>query len=72
MLRGLQHAFEDVSNERSANVLIICSSIPKVFCAGTDLKHIFLLASASSERLCNSSCFKFAVEVSVPLRMTFQ
>lgn len=38
MLRGLQQAFEVVSNERSANVLMICSSVPKVFCAGADLK----------------------------------
>ncbi|WMV43523.1 hypothetical protein MTR67_036908 [Solanum verrucosum] len=40
MLRGLQQAFEAVSNERSANVLMICSSVPKVFCAGADLKEI--------------------------------
>ncbi|XP_009796417.1 putative enoyl-CoA hydratase 2, mitochondrial [Nicotiana tabacum] len=39
MLRGLQQAFEAVSNERSANVLMICSSVPKVFCAGADLKE---------------------------------
>ncbi|KAJ8526730.1 hypothetical protein K7X08_029207 [Anisodus acutangulus] len=39
MLRGLQQAFEAVSSERSANVLMICSSVPKVFCAGADLKE---------------------------------
>ncbi|KAK4728447.1 hypothetical protein R3W88_021435 [Solanum pinnatisectum] len=39
MLRGLQQAFEAVGNERSANVLMICSSVPKVFCAGADLKE---------------------------------
>ncbi|KAF3665381.1 hypothetical protein FXO38_09633 [Capsicum annuum] len=38
MRRGLQKAFEDVSNECSANVSMICSSVPKAFCAGADLK----------------------------------
>ncbi|PHU03702.1 hypothetical protein BC332_28953 [Capsicum chinense] len=36
--RGLQKAFEDVSNECSANVSMICSSVPKAFCVGADLK----------------------------------
>ncbi|CAN4078045.1 unnamed protein product [Withania somnifera] len=39
MLRGLQQTFEAVSNERSANVLMICSEVPNVFCAGADLKE---------------------------------
>lgn len=38
MLRGLQHTFETVHKDHSAKVLMICSSVPKVFCAGADLK----------------------------------
>ncbi|KAG5554310.1 hypothetical protein RHGRI_011987 [Rhododendron griersonianum] len=38
MLRGLQHSFEAISRDSSANVLMIRSSVPKVFCAGADLK----------------------------------
>lgn len=41
MLRGLRHAFASVDTDPSANVMMICSSVPKVFCAGADLK-VFL------------------------------
>ncbi|XP_022923368.1 probable enoyl-CoA hydratase 2, mitochondrial isoform X2 [Cucurbita moschata] len=40
MLRGLRHAFESVDSDPSANVMMICSSVPKVFCAGADLKGL--------------------------------
>ncbi|KAK4486497.1 hypothetical protein RD792_009180 [Penstemon davidsonii] len=39
MLRGLQYTFEAVNRDHSAKVLMICSSVPKVFCAGADLKE---------------------------------
>lgn len=67
MLRGLRQAFEAVSNERSANVLMICSSVPKVFCAGADLKvqllplcYVFLIRDKGNLQgktpfLCNNS-----------------
>ncbi|KAK6115451.1 hypothetical protein DH2020_007720 [Rehmannia glutinosa] len=35
---GLQYSFETVNKDHSAKVLMICSSVPKVFCAGADLK----------------------------------
>lgn len=38
MLRGLQNAFEDINRDASANVVMIRSSVPRVFCAGADLK----------------------------------
>ncbi|PKI39754.1 hypothetical protein CRG98_039799, partial [Punica granatum] len=38
MLRGLRHALGVLKEDASANVLMICSSVPKVFCAGADLK----------------------------------
>ncbi|GMH28922.1 hypothetical protein Nepgr_030765 [Nepenthes gracilis] len=39
MLKGLQHSFETVNRDPSANVMMLCSSVPKVFCAGADLKE---------------------------------
>lgn len=38
MLRGLRHTLETINADSSANVVMICSSVPKVFCAGADLK----------------------------------
>jgi methylglutaconyl-CoA hydratase len=38
MLRGLRNAFETIESNESAQVVLICSSVPKVFCAGADLK----------------------------------
>jgi len=38
MLRGLSHAFELINQNSYANVAIISSSVPGVFCAGADLK----------------------------------
>lgn len=37
MLKGLQNTFDAISNDSSANVLLI-RKVPKVFCAGADLK----------------------------------
>ncbi|KAF3963120.1 hypothetical protein ACB098_10G038700 [Castanea mollissima] len=39
MLRGLQQTFDAIEKDHSANVVMICSSVPKVFCAGADLKE---------------------------------
>uniref|UniRef100_A0A2N9G3F7 Enoyl-CoA hydratase n=1 Tax=Fagus sylvatica TaxID=28930 RepID=A0A2N9G3F7_FAGSY len=39
MLRGLQQSFEAIEKDSSANVVMICSSVPRVFCAGADLKE---------------------------------
>ncbi|KAK7319352.1 hypothetical protein RJT34_04072 [Clitoria ternatea] len=39
MLRGLSHAFELISQNSYANVAMIRSSVPGVFCAGADLKE---------------------------------
>jgi len=38
MLQGLSHAFELINQKSYANVAIISSSVPGVFCAGADLK----------------------------------
>ncbi|XP_043717093.1 probable enoyl-CoA hydratase 2, mitochondrial isoform X1 [Telopea speciosissima] len=39
MLKGLQLILEAINKDPSANVAMICSSVPKVFCAGADLKE---------------------------------
>lgn len=38
MLRGLQNAMVEIDGDSSAKVLLVSSSIPRVFCAGADLK----------------------------------
>ncbi|PON65116.1 Crotonase superfamily [Trema orientale] len=37
-LRGFQESLEEISKDSSANVILIRSFVPKVFCAGADLK----------------------------------
>lgn len=62
LLRGFRNAIEDVSKDSSANVVLIRSSVPKVFCAGADLKvnEWTLLFSFFTVRL-----FDFAYQVPV-------
>lgn len=43
MLKGLQDTLKSISEDSKANVVMICSSVPKVFCAGADLKVTDLL-----------------------------
>lgn len=38
MLRGLQSTFESIQKDASAKVVMIGSAVPKIFCAGADLK----------------------------------
>ncbi|KAK9120927.1 hypothetical protein Syun_018544 [Stephania yunnanensis] len=59
MLKGLQHALEVVTADSTANVLVISSSVPRVFCAGADLKE---------RRTMNPSEVQFFVN---SLRLTF-
>ncbi|CAN6232701.1 unnamed protein product [Urochloa humidicola] len=39
MLHGLRAAIEEVEADAAANVVLVASSVPKVFCAGADLKE---------------------------------
>nr|CAN67293.1 hypothetical protein VITISV_040599 [Vitis vinifera] len=41
MLRGLQNIFEAINRDASANVVMLSSSVPRVFCAGADLKGLY-------------------------------
>lgn len=38
MLSGLQYAFDTIYRDSSASVVMLRSAVPKVFCAGADLK----------------------------------
>lgn len=47
MLKGLQDTLKSISEDSKANVVMICSSVPKVFCAGADLKVMIALMDYS-------------------------
>ncbi|XP_058104303.1 probable enoyl-CoA hydratase 2, mitochondrial isoform X3 [Magnolia sinica] len=68
MLRGLQNAFESLSRDSSANVLMISSSVPRVFCAGADLKERRLMSPSEVQFFVNSlrSTFSFLEALCVP------
>ena len=38
MLRGLQNAVESIDRDSSARIVLVSSAVPRVFCAGADLK----------------------------------
>ncbi|XP_020577474.1 probable enoyl-CoA hydratase 2, mitochondrial isoform X2 [Phalaenopsis equestris] len=40
MLKGLQNAIVEIDRDSSAKVVLVSSSIPRVFCAGADLKAL--------------------------------
>ncbi|KAK1327049.1 Peroxisomal fatty acid beta-oxidation multifunctional protein AIM1 [Acorus calamus] len=54
MLKGLKEAIEMISSDSSANVLMIQSSVPKVFCAGADLKERKLMSPSEVQLFVNS------------------
>ncbi|KAJ9537384.1 hypothetical protein OSB04_030117 [Centaurea solstitialis] len=54
LLRGLQSSFEAISAESAANVLMICSSVSRVFCAGADLKERRTMSSSEARDFVNS------------------
>ncbi|KAH9721087.1 putative enoyl-CoA hydratase 2 [Citrus sinensis] len=68
MLRGLKHAFETISEDSSANVVMIRSSVPKVFCAGADLKERRQMSPSEIHFYVNTlrSTFSF-LEVALPI-----
>jgi enoyl-CoA hydratase/carnithine racemase len=50
MLQGLRSAIEEVEADAAANVVLVASSVPRVFCAGADLK----VAVVPLHRLCSA------------------
>ncbi|KAM1800598.1 hypothetical protein ACFX11_032300 [Malus domestica] len=68
MLRGLQNTFEAVSEDSSANVLLIRSKVPKVFCAGADLKERKMMSASEVRDFVNTlrATFSFLEVLSIP------
>ncbi|KAI4315214.1 hypothetical protein L6164_028047 [Bauhinia variegata] len=68
MLGGLKHAFELINQDRHANVAMICSSVPGVFCAGADLKERRTMNPSEVQIFVNSlrSTFSFLEALRVP------
>ncbi|KAL0352351.1 UNVERIFIED_CONTAM: putative enoyl-CoA hydratase 2, mitochondrial [Sesamum calycinum] len=68
MLRGLQYAFEAVNKDSAAKVLMICSSVPKVFCAGADLKERKTMSPSEVQNFVHSlrSTFSYLEELYIP------
>lgn len=68
MLRGLSHVFELINQNSSANVAMICSSVPGVFSAGADLKERRTMNQFEVKAFVKSlrSAFSFLEAVCVP------
>ncbi|GFZ16542.1 ATP-dependent caseinolytic (Clp) protease/crotonase family protein [Actinidia rufa] len=68
MLRGLQLSFEAINRDSSANILMICSSVPKVFCAGADLKEWKTMSPSEVQAFVNSlrSPFSYLEALCIP------
>ncbi|KAK2989699.1 hypothetical protein RJ640_012920 [Escallonia rubra] len=68
MLRGLQHSFEAINKDSSAKVLMINSSVPRVFCAGADLKERKKMSPSEVQAFVNSlrETFSFLEALQIP------
>ncbi|KAF8768750.1 hypothetical protein HU200_007309 [Digitaria exilis] len=68
MLQGLRSAIKEVEADATANVVLVASSVPKVFCAGADLKERRLMDHAEVRDFVNSlrSTFSSIEALSVP------
>ncbi|KAK3224977.1 hypothetical protein Dsin_004839 [Dipteronia sinensis] len=67
-LRGLKDSFEVISKDSTANVVLITSSVPKVFCAGADLKERRMMSVSEIHFFVNSlrSTFSFLETLGIP------
>ncbi|XP_062073905.1 probable enoyl-CoA hydratase 2, mitochondrial [Humulus lupulus] len=67
-LRGFIESLEAVSKDSSANVVLIRSLVPKVFCAGADLKERREQTPAENESFVNSlrASFTFLEKLCIP------
>ncbi|ERN00241.1 hypothetical protein AMTRI_Chr13g115740 [Amborella trichopoda] len=68
MLKGLQNTLEVVNGDSSARVLMLCSLVPQVFCAGADLKERKIMSPPEVEYFVNSlrSTFSFLEALCIP------
>jgi len=67
-LKYLQRILETLNEDSSARVVILCSSLPKVFCAGADLKERRRMNTSEVKNFVSSlrSTFSFVEALSVP------
>lgn len=68
MLGGLRHVFETIQRDDSARVVLISSSVPKVFCAGADLKERKTMSPHEAQSFVNflRSTFSFIEALRIP------
>ncbi|KAI7743421.1 hypothetical protein M8C21_011272 [Ambrosia artemisiifolia] len=68
MLKGLLNSFEAINTDPAANVLMICSSVSRVFCAGADLKERLTMDVPEVRATVNSlrSTFSFLEALQIP------
>ncbi|XP_075484844.1 putative enoyl-CoA hydratase 2, mitochondrial [Primulina tabacum] len=68
MLKRLEYTFEAVNKDNTAKVLMISSSVPKVFCAGADLKERKTMSSSEIKDFVHRlrSTFSLLEELNVP------
>ncbi|KAJ6851395.1 putative enoyl-CoA hydratase 2, mitochondrial [Iris pallida] len=68
MLRGLRNAIDDIARDPSAKVLVLSSAVPRVFCAGADLKERRVMNPSEVQQFVNSlrSTFSSLEELSIP------
>ncbi|CAO2819519.1 unnamed protein product [Amaranthus hypochondriacus] len=68
MLRGLQHNLDIINKDLSSKALIISSSVPKVFCAGADLKERKAMSQDEAQSFVNTlrSTFSFLEVLNIP------
>ncbi|XP_068651005.1 probable enoyl-CoA hydratase 2, mitochondrial [Aristolochia californica] len=67
MLIGLQHTLDILNGDSSANVVMICSSVPRVFCAGADLKERRVMSISESQLFVNSLRSTFSLLEALPV-----
>lgn len=60
MLRGLQSTFESIQKDASAKVVMIGSAVPKIFCAGADLKERKVMSPLEIHSFVNSLGYTFS------------
>lgn len=68
MLRGLQDSLETISRDFSTKVMMICSSVPNVFCAGADLKERRAMSPIEAQSFVTTlrSTFTILEELHIP------
>ncbi|KAE8790623.1 putative enoyl-CoA hydratase/isomerase YngF [Hordeum vulgare] len=67
MLKGLRSAMDKVGADPTANVVLVASSVPKVFCAGADLKERRLMGSSEVREFVNSLRATFSSFEALPI-----